>query len=116
MRKMFPALFAGLLLPVIIRPASSQTIPPRLTRVAEALACIKKERMSGWSIEHAPPISGGENVLIQFWASGGRRVKVSILPHQSEVAAVDAIRRFVSGGTSKRLEGFGDEAYAWGYG
>ena len=94
---------------------SAQEVPSQMTKIVEALECASKEQMSGWSRERIRPITNSENVLIEMWVSGGRRIKVSILLHQSEAAAIESMRRFASTGTGKKIQGFGDEAYSWGY-
>jgi hypothetical protein len=115
MRRSLLALLVVLLLSSISPSVGAQEVPPQLTKVVEALECVRKEQMSGWSRERVPPITSSENVLIEMWVSGGRRVKVSILPYQSEAAAIESMQRFVATETVKKVQGLGDEAYAWGY-
>ena len=72
--------------------------------------------MYGWVRERVKPIDGSKNVLVDVWASAGRRVKVSVLYYDSEAAAAESMRRLAAGGSVRKVPGLGDEAYASGYG
>jgi hypothetical protein len=88
---------------------------PLLSKIAQALECSQKESNPGWKLERAEPITPNENVLIEMFVSGGRRVKVSILEHKSEAAAIETMKRGAADNSAKALLKLGDEAYTWGY-
>jgi hypothetical protein len=106
----------SLLLLSIPTGISAHDVPPALSKVSEALDCLKKEGMPGWTRERVQPIDASKGVLVDVWVSGGRRVKVSILYYESEAAAVESMQRLASGGSAKKVLGLGDEAYSFGYG
>ncbi len=77
--------------------------------------------MPGWKHERVEPFSApgttSENVLIEFWSSSNRKVKVSILLYKSGDEARQVFQSSAKYHQEKQeLKGFGDEAYAWGYG
>lgn len=96
--------------------AQEQEPSPQLKKIAESLEPAMKERLPEWEFERAPALFGSPTVLIEFWSLRGRKVKVSILLHSSELEASEAIRKFVAAEHMKQnISGIGDEAYTWGY-
>lgn len=76
-----------------------------------------EKTIPGWKHERVEPVMKSENVLIEFWSAGNRKVKVSILPHNSEEEAREVFKRRGQYGLNKEvLKGLGDEAAASGYG
>jgi len=99
-------------------PSSSMQagrLSPLLSKIAQALECSQKESNPRWKLERTEPIRPNENVLIEMFVSGGRRVKVSILEHESKAEAIETMRRGVADKSAKALLKLGDEAYSWGY-
>jgi len=90
-------------------------LSPLLSRIAQALECSQKESNPKWKLERNEPPTQNENVLIEVFVSGGRRVKVSILEHKSEAEAIEVMKRGTAGKSAKVLLRLGDEAYSWGY-
>lgn len=73
--------------------------------------------MPGWKHERVEPIVQSENVLIEFWSFANRKVKISILPHESVEKAHEVFKNHERYSFNKEvLNGLGDEAVASGYG
>lgn len=72
--------------------------------------------LPGWEHRRVQPADKDENVMIQFWSLGNRKIKISVLPHSSAEAARDALKSFVGSDPKRESLQFGDEGYAWGYG
>jgi hypothetical protein len=86
-----------------------------LDKLDEKFAKYFERVMPGWKHERVEPVYKDENVLIQFWSQGNRKVKISILPHRSAEEARDVLQRGLQL-NRQRLMDFGDEAYSGGYG
>jgi len=89
-----------------------------LDRLDEKLTRYFEKTMPNWKHERVEPIAGsGDNVLIEFWSFSNRKVKVSVLLHNSVADAQDVIKNHARYSFNKQtLMGIGDEAYASGYG
>lgn len=73
--------------------------------------------MPGWKHQRVEPIVKNENVLIEFWSFANRKVKVSILPHESVEKAREVFNNHQRYSFNKEvLNGIGDEALASGFG
>ncbi len=107
--------FVLALLAVQSSSMQSGGMSPVLSRIARAFECSQKESNPRWKLERTEPITPNENVLIEMFVSGGRRVKVSILEHKSEVEAIEAMKGGAANKSAKALLKLGDEAYSWGY-
>lgn len=93
--------------------------PADLDTLHEKLKTRFHQVMPDWEGKRGEPIQGDRNVLVEFWAnvSRDRIVKISIVPRTSVEEARNAIEEFVKYDREKeQLRGFGDDAYAWGYG
>ena len=113
------AFIAGLFLNALMS-ARAQDVPPTLKDVAAALECPQQAEQQqpppfSWTRERGTPITGSENVLIEIYVSGGRRVTVSIIYYPSEAAAIETMKRSLSDKSSKIITGLGDGAYSWGW-
>jgi hypothetical protein len=76
-----------------------------------------EEMRPGWKHERVEPIVKIENVLIEFWSKANKKVKVSILPHESAEKAHEVFKNFDRYSPNKQvLNDLGDEAIGWGYG
>ena len=89
-----------------------------LNRLDEKLARHLEKKMPDWKHERGEPIAGSDDsVLIEFWSSPNRKVKVSILLHKSVEDAQQVIQNHAKYSfNNETLTGIGDEAYASGYG
>jgi hypothetical protein len=89
-----------------------------LNRLDEKLARHLETKMPDWKHERGEPIAGSDDsVLIEFWSFSNRKMKVSILLHDSVEQAQQVIENHARYSFNKEtLTGLGDEAYASGYG
>ena len=82
-------------------------------KLDEKLVQYFKKTRPDWKHERVEPITGSENVLIQFWSLSNRKVKVSILLHESVEKARDVMRTHARYAFNlETLTGIGDEAYS----
>jgi hypothetical protein len=114
MKKRLPIAFLLLGLLVITAIAQSDADLDRLdAKVNEHL----ERKMPGWKHKRGEPMEGSKNVLIEFWSTSTRAVKVSVVPYASAQAAEGVLKGFLKYESQKEeLKGYGDEAYGWGYG
>lgn len=109
-------LVAVVFLSLSLGPAAAQD-RDELDKLDDKFKRYFEKAMPGWMHERVDPIVATENVLIQFWSSSGRKVKISIMPHRSGAEARTALQNFVKYDRDREtLNNHGDEAYAWGYG
>jgi hypothetical protein len=88
-----------------------------LDRIEDKLTRQVASKMPGWKYRRGQPMQGSSNVVVGFWVSSNRVVKVSIMQHESAQHAKEVLRGFVKYESQKEeLKGLGDEAYGWGYG
>lgn len=87
-----------------------------LDKLDEKLTKHFEKVLPGWSHKRGEPIAKSENILIQFWYSPNRSVKIAISPHGSGNEAREAVRNFTRYERTEVVWDFGDEAYSWGYG
>lgn len=74
-----------------------------------------QSKFKEWTHKRVQPFFPGSDVLVEFWHSPNRTVKIAVVVHQSTDKAKEEVRSFVS--TSLRpehLKGFGEEAYTLG--
>jgi hypothetical protein len=100
---------------LVITCADAQELNPQLTKVSDALECLRQHDLSQWKRERVEPFTGGKDVLIEFWSLWGRHIKLSFVPYPTDALATKEIRETAASEKAKRIEGIGDEAYAWGY-
>jgi len=101
---------------LLVSPALAQNRPD-LDALDEKIKQRFEKAIPGWKHERVEPVTKSENVLIEFWSFGNRKVKVSILPHNSAEEAQQVFKRHERYSLDKEvLKGFGDEAVASGYG
>ena len=102
---------------ILLGHASAQKTA-ELNRLDEKLARHLETKMPDWKHERGEPIAGSDDsVLIEFWSFSNRKVKVSILLHDSVEQAQQVIENHARYSFNKEtLTGLGDEAYASGYG
>src|SRR5260370_7783048 len=95
-----------------IEPAG---LSPLLAKIAQALECSHKDSNPIWKVERSDPIRPNENVLIEVFVSSGRRVKVSILEHESEAAAIEAMKRVAAAKSPNMFPNVADAASSFRY-
>jgi len=86
-----------------------------LERLADRVTQEIAIQMTGW--QHKRLIQPSKDVIIDFWTSPNRFVKIATMQQKSVEEAHDNLGRLVSDERdAKELKGVGDEAYSWGYG
>ncbi len=116
-RHMRIRIFAALVLSVVLVGQTFAQDLSDLDRLDTKFSQYFESIMPSWKHERVEPVLKTENVLIQFWSFPNRKVKISIVPHKSAEEAREVLQRFVKYESDRQeLRGFGDEAYAWGYG
>jgi hypothetical protein len=87
-----------------------------LDRLDEKFKHQVELRLPGWKHERGEAMQGSTNVLIQYWSFENRRVKLAIIQQKSAQDAREKMRQVAKDmKDAKELQGFGDEAYSWGY-
>ncbi|MGH9972260.1 MAG: hypothetical protein ACREBG_31320 [Pyrinomonadaceae bacterium] len=94
---------------VLLIQARSQDLD--LDRLDEKLSQHLQSKMPGWKHERGEPIKDSENVLIEYWSSANRKVKITLIPMKSVEEAREKMKEF-PGSTKEAVElsGFGDQA------
>ena len=94
---------------------AAQNDPLEIEKVAGKLEQVLKVKMQGWKHNRGEPFVKNENVLLDYWYSSNRVVKISVIPHNSAAEAREALQRFVRYDREKEeLKDLGDEGYAFG--
>jgi hypothetical protein len=106
----------ALVLMVIAVPVSATQDKFDLDKLNEKFVRHFEKVLPGWQHKRVEPVDKDENVLIQFWSFGNRKIKVSVLPRSSTAEARDALKSFVGSDPTRESLQVGDESYAWGYG
>lgn len=110
-------LFLGLVFASIFVTAAAAQNRSDLDQLDAKAKGYIETKMPGWKHRRGKPIKGSENVLIERWGSTNRIVSISVVPHKSDDEARQALSDFVKyDRKTERLNGFGDEAFGWGYG
>lgn len=107
-----------ILMPLLMALALGQTLAqdqPDLDRLDEKFRAHLKTRMPGWTYKRGEPIEGSKGVLIQNWHYQNRGVRIAVKEMKSVEAARQAMQLIVRDAHAKPLQGFGDEAYVWGF-
>lgn len=108
-------LLAFLFLALSFGEARAQ-LNPDLEKLDEKIVKHFEAKLPEWRHKRGEPIQGSTNTLIEKLVSSHRIINISIVPHKSAAEAREAIERFVRYDSEKeQLQGFGDEAFAWGY-
>jgi hypothetical protein len=87
-----------------------------LDRLDQKLTKYFERVMPGWEHKRGEPIFKTANVLIQFWYSPNRAIKIAVSPRKSGEEARRGLQNFRKSERTEALSDVGDEAYAWGYG
>ncbi|HBB95275.1 MAG TPA: hypothetical protein DC054_07770 [Blastocatellia bacterium] len=87
-----------------------------MDRLDEKFSRQLEAKLPGWKHERGEPMQGSKNVLIQYWSSSNRKIKITIIPQKSAQEAREKMEGFAKNTKgAEELKGFGDEAYSWGY-
>lgn len=109
--------FAALLLVAVLICQAFGQGQSDLDRLDKKLSRYFEKAMPGWKHDRVEPLMGSGNVLIQFWSRSNRRVKISVILHQTGSEAREVIERNARYTLNKEaLTDLGDEAHAGGYG
>ncbi|HEX7721295.1 MAG TPA: hypothetical protein VF397_04000, partial [Pyrinomonadaceae bacterium] len=74
-------------------------------------------KMPGWQHRRVNSIEGSKGVIINHWQTSARIVTISIVRYDSANQAQETMQPFIKYMRQKEeLKGFGEDAYAWGYG
>ena len=104
------------LLTVLIAQATAQGNSD-LSKLDEKFTRYFGKIMPGWRHDRVDPLMNGENVLIQFWSSANRKVKISVIAHKSGNEAREVLQRYAKYSLNKEvLTDIGEEGYSSGYG
>jgi hypothetical protein len=114
MRNRALAVFAFLIFAVSYVLAQDR---PELETLDQKIQRHFEKVLPAWKHERVEPIVKSENVLIEFWSLANRKVKISILPHNSVEQAKETFKNYERYSINKEvLRELGDEAVAYGYG
>jgi len=76
-----------------------------------------EKTLSGWKYERVEPLRNSPDVLVQFWSSANRKVKISVMPYNSVQEAQEVFKNHKRYSLNKEpLDSVGDDAVASGYG
>ena len=107
---------AAALLALLFSPAVAQR-DPELDRLEIKMNKFLENKMPGWKHKRGEPMQGSNNILIEFWSTSDRVVKISIVPYASAHDAKQVLSEFLKYESQKEeLKDYGDESYGWGYG
>lgn len=88
-------IYAASLLFVIVTTSAVARAQPDLDKLDEKLTRHIEKAMPGWTHERDEPVVKTENVLIHFWRSPEKSVKISVMPYRSGGEAKAAFEEFV---------------------
>lgn len=108
-------LISGLVfLVVLVSPTMAQD-DGELERLADKVTQHIATQMTGW--QHKRLIQPSKDVVIDFWTSPNRIVKISMMQRKSVEEAHDSFVKLPRQEPDTwELKGLGEEAYSWGYG
>jgi hypothetical protein len=109
-------IFTGLAFLAIFTGSAYAQPRSELDRLDEKFKRIIGRAFPGWQYERGEPVWSGGNVLIQFWSTPHKVVKLVVVPFGSAAEAQDALSKSVrSDPKREKLTDIGDESYALGY-
>jgi len=107
-------LLSGLLVFGVLASTAMSQDDSELERLADKVTQHIATQMTGW--QHKRLIQPSKDVIIDFWTSPNRIVKISMMQRKSVEEAHDNFVKLPSEEPNTReLKGLGDEAYSWGY-
>lgn len=108
--------YAASLVIIILASSGVASGQSDLDKLDEKFSRHIQKVLPGWQHERVDPINKTENVLIQFWYSSGKSVKISVNPYHSAADAKAALEEFAKYARQKEiLADVGDQAYTWGF-
>lgn len=109
-------IFTALAILAILTGSAHAQPRSELDRLDEKFKRIMGRAFPGWKYERGEPVWSSENVLIQFWSTPHKVVKLVVVPFGSAAEAQDALSKSVrSDPKREKLTEIGDESYALGY-
>jgi hypothetical protein len=72
-------------------------------------------KMPGWDYRSGEPIQGSKGVRIQTWTISNRGIRIAMTCSKSAAEAKEHIQNFMKEVKGEPLEGFGDNAFLWGF-
>jgi hypothetical protein len=76
-----------------------------------------ERKLSGWSHKRIQSVQGSKGVVVTHWQTNNRIVTLSLVKYDSAKSAQDVMQPFIKYQRQKeQIQGFGADAYAWGYG
>lgn len=102
---------AGIIVGIVLSIAVAQG-NAELDRLDEKISSHLATQFPGWRHKRVEPVAPSSTVLVQFWSSANRVVKVSVAIHHSTEEAKREIQDFLKFRQPQELRGFGDEAFA----
>lgn len=109
-------LFIGMIVTSLCAPTwlRAQTVTWQLNQVKEKIAQIVAEKKPEWKHTSVTPMQGSENTIVDQWAFEGLVARVSVVEHNSESDATEALQRLISEGSGRvKPQPYGDEGYIW---
>lgn len=95
--------------------ANAQNLSPEIQAAGKRVDQAFDDNLKRWTREGpVVPAYPGENVLIEFWRTNDRNVKVAIMPLRAGYTQEDLFR--TPDVNKKKLEGIGDAAIQFGFG
>ncbi len=110
-------LVGGLILLAVLASTATAQNDAELDRLNGRVIQHLESKMAGWTHRQVDPIQGSKGMIIHHWQNSHRVVTISIVRYDSADRAVAAMQPFIKYERQKEeLQGFGADAYAWGYG
>lgn len=99
----------------IVGITNAQNLSPEIQAAGKRVDQAFDDNLKGWTREGpVVPAYPGENVLIEFWRTNDRSVKVAIMALRAGYKPEDLFR--TPDPSKKKLEGIGDAAIQFGFG
>jgi hypothetical protein len=100
---------------VLLSHAFAQT--QAIDELDEKIKRHLEKSLPGWKYERVEPFMNSPNVLVQFWCSANRKVKISVMPYNSVQEAEEVFKNHRRYSLNKEpVDSVGDDAVASGYG
>lgn len=101
---------------VVLNSSALALVQSDLDELDEKFARQIERVMPGWKHKRVEPVVKEEHVLIQFWYSSERSVKIAVMPYRSAADAKAALAEFLrSERDTEQINQVGDEGYACGF-
>ena len=107
-----------LIIALVTSVANGQTqyLSPEMMEAAKKVHDAFEQNLKGWKRIDVQPFGNESNIIVENWALGDRRARVSVALMRAGVNNDEWLADFLKRDTrAKRLEGIGDAAAVWGY-